>query len=74
MQRITKKELARRLERQTGINDGMAGLNTLLYGWVHFRKYGNKYKEALRHRDWMYISEVKDFAEYAQCDLTETEF
>jgi hypothetical protein len=74
MQRITKKELARRLERQTGINDGMAGLNTLLYGWVHFRKYGNKYKEALRHRDWMYISEVNDFAEYAQCDLTETEF
>ena len=74
MQRITKKELARRLQRITGINDGMAGLNILLYGWLHFRKYGSKYREALRHREWMYITEVTDFSDYAQCDLAKTEF
>ena len=73
MQRISKKELARRLQRVTGIQDGMAGLNILIHGWLNFRKYGDKYREALRHREWMYITEVTDFSEYAQCDLAKTE-
>lgn len=69
MQRISKEELVRRLEAAIGYPAGMEGLNTLLYGWKKFRKYGAKYLDALKHRDWMYIVEVMDFSEYAQYDL-----
>ena len=73
MERITKEQLARNLERVAGIADGTAGLNILIFGWLNFRKYGNKYREALRHRDWFYITEVMDLSDYAQCDLSKTE-
>ncbi len=43
MKRISKEELAERLERAIGAKVGMAGLNTLLYGWKKFRKYGARY-------------------------------
>ena len=52
---------------------GMAGLNTLLYGWKKFRKYGARYLDALKHREWLYITEVMDLSEYAGYDLTRGE-
>jgi hypothetical protein len=70
MQRITKVELVQRLEAVLDAPVGMKGLDTLLYGWKRFRKFGDKYKEALKHRDWLYIVEVADLSEYAQYDLT----
>lgn len=70
MERISKEELAERLERAIGVRVGMEGLNTLLYGWKKFRKYGTKYLDALKHREWMYIVEAADFSEYAGYDLT----
>ena len=70
MPRITKAELVERLEHAIGTPVGMEGLNTLLYGCKKFRKYGAKYLDALKHRDWMYSVEVADFSEYAGYDLT----
>lgn len=65
MLRISKKELARRLDAALGEKVGMEGLNTLLYGWKKYRKYGKKYLDALKHRDWFYIVEVMDISDYA---------
>ena len=73
MKRISKEELAARLERAIGAKVGMAGLNTLLYGWKKFRKYGARYLDALKHREWLYITEVMDLSEYAGYDLTISE-
>jgi hypothetical protein len=73
MKRISKEELAVRLERAIGAAVGMAGLNTLLYGWKKFRKYGARYLDALKHREWLYITEVMDLSEYAGYDLTRGE-
>ena len=74
MQKISKQELARRLEaRVECAQGGEAGLNTLIYGWLKYRKYGNKYREAIRHREWLYITEVMDLSAYAQCDLSKME-
>ena len=70
MQQISKEELAVRLERAIGAKVGIEGLNTLLYGWKKYRKYGAKYLDALKHRDWMYIVEVQDFSEYAGYSLS----
>ena len=70
MKRISKEELAERLERAIGAKVGMTGLNTLLYGWKKFRKYGAKYRHALEARDWLYRVEVIDLSDYAGCDLT----
>ncbi len=70
MQRISKEELAVCLERAIGAKVGIEGLNTLLYGWKKYRKYGAKYLDALKHRDWMYIVEVQDFSEYAGYSLS----
>ena len=70
MKRISKEELAARLERAIGAKVGITGLNTLLYGWKKFRKYGARYLDALKHREWLYITEVMDLSEYAGCDLT----
>ena len=73
MKRISKEELAVRLERAIGAKVGMTGLNTLLYGWKKFRKYGARYLDALKHREWLYITEVMDLSEYAGYDLTRGE-
>lgn len=70
MTRVTKEELVCRLERAIGMKVGPEGLNTLLYGWKKFRKYGAKYLDALKHREWMYSVEVADFSEYAGYDLS----
>jgi hypothetical protein len=69
MQRISKEELVNRLNAAVGEPVGIAGLNILLYGWKKYRKYGARYCDALKHRDWLYIVEVMDLSEYAQYDL-----
>ena len=73
MQRISKQELSERLDAVLGAPVGIEGLNILLYGWKKYRKYGARYCDALKHRDWLYITEVMDFSEYAQYDLTKSE-
>ena len=71
MKRITKSELARRLEAQVECaQGGEAGLNILIYGWLKYRKYGNKYYNAVRRRNWLYITEVMDLSEYGGYDLS----
>ena len=65
MQRVSKEELVKRLDAALGQTVGMEGLNILLYGWKKFRKYGVRYCDALKHRDWLYIVEVIDLSEYA---------
>ena len=70
MQRISKAELAARLEARVECEEGgVEGLNILLYGCKKFRKYGAKYLHALEARDWMYSVEVMDLSEYAGYDL-----
>ena len=68
VQRCPNRSIKTATPAQTAV--GMEGLNTLLYGWKKFRKYGAKYLDALKHRDWMYSVEVADFSEYAGYDLT----
>ena len=68
MQRISKEELVRRLEKAIGQSVGIEGLNILLYGWKKYRRYGAKYCDALKHRDWLYIVEVIDLSEYADVE------
>ena len=71
MERITKTELVTRLEKALQHPVGMTGLNILLFGWKKFRRYGLKYCNALKHRDWLYIVEVQDFSTYVGYDLTQ---
>ena len=71
MKKISKEELAARLEaRVVCAEGGVEGLNTLLYGWKRFRKYGAKYRHALEARDRLYRVEVSDLSDYAGYDLT----
>ena len=55
MERVTKTELVARLEKALQHPVGITGLNILLFGWKKFRRYGLKYCNALKHRDWLYI-------------------
>lgn len=73
MQRINKEELARRADKARGVERGLQGLNILIYGWLRFRKYGQKYREAIWHRKWLYITEVMDLSKYVGVDLTKNE-
>ena len=70
MQRISKEQLARNLDRVLGAEVGMQGLNTLMSGWKNHRHYGEKYRHAINARDFLYITEVLDLSEYAGYDLT----
>lgn len=74
MMRISKEQLARNLERQKECAyGGKAGLNVLICGWLNYRKYGQKYREVIWHRKWLFITEVMDLSEYAGCDLAKNE-
>lgn len=73
MQRVDKQLLAQRLDAALGEPVGIAGLNILLYGWKKFRKFGRKYLNALKHREWLFITEVMDLSEYAQYDLCKSD-
>ena len=73
MQRILLTTLAERLDKALGTPVGRKGLNILLYGWKKHRKYGTRYCDALKHRNWMYITEVIDFSQYAGYDLSKSD-
>ena len=68
-----KADLVQSLEQHVGAPVGIEGLNTLLYGWKKFRKFGAKYLDALKHRNWFYITEVMDLSDYAGYDFTISE-
>ena len=70
MIRITKQQLARNLSRAIDCDVGFDGLNTLIYGWLNYRKYGHQYRDKLYHRDWLFITEVHDLSAYAGYDLS----
>lgn len=70
MHRITKEQLAENLNNALHQDVGMEGLQTLLYGWLSYRKYGEKYRAAVNHRPWLYWSEVVDLSDYAGYDLS----
>lgn len=72
MERITKQQLAANLEQHLQAPVGIQGLNTLIHGWLKHRRYGHSYRDALYHRDWLYITEVHELSEYAGYDLTTT--
>ena len=71
MLRISKEQLARNLGRAIGADVGLQGLNTLIHGWLKFRKYGKKYYFAIHNRDFLFITEVRDLSEYAGYDLSQ---
>ena len=73
MPHVSKEELLSRLELAIDAKVGIEGLNTLLYGWKKFRKFGAKYLDALKHRNWFYITEVMDLSNYAGYNLTISE-
>ena len=73
MPHVSKEELLSRLELAIDAKVGIEGLNTLLYGWKKFRKFGAQYLDALKHRNWFYITEVMDLSDYAGYDLTKSE-
>jgi len=73
MEKIKKTELARRLAERVELADDQTpekALGIMLYGWKNERKFGQLYRNALKHRDWMYITEVMDLSQYAGVDLT----
>ena len=72
MIKISKKQLAANLESAILADVGMKGLLVLLYGWLHFRKYGKKYCHALCARNYLFVTEVQDFSDYAGYDLTKS--
>lgn len=71
MIRISKTELSSNLERAICCDVGRKGLQTLIYGWLNFRKYGRKYRHAVNARDYLFITEVQDLSEYAGYDLAQ---
>ena len=70
MKRISKEQLARNLSRAIEEEVGMAGLQTMIYGWLKHRKYEKKYRHAIHARDYLFITEVQDLSEYAGYDLS----
>jgi hypothetical protein len=71
MERVRKEELARRLEsRVECAHGGEQGLQTLIYGWLKWRKYGEKYRHAVHARDYLYAVEIAELSSYAGCDLS----
>ena len=63
MPHVNKEELLSRLELAIEAKVGIEGLN----------KFGAKYLDALKHRNWFYITEVMDLSDYAGYDLTISE-
>lgn len=70
MERTSKEQLAKNLDKAIDANTGMRGLNTLIYGWLNYRNYGHRYRNAIYNRNWLYVTEVQDLSEYAGYDLS----
>ena len=69
--RITKTELAARLDAAIHYPAGMEGLNILLYGWT---RKDPQLRINIHHRDWLYLTEVQSLSAYAGYDLTKNDF
>lgn len=69
MQRVKKETLVKKLGRAIRAKVGEVALNTLIYGWLKYRKYGKRYRNVIYNRDWLYASEVQDLSDYAGYDL-----
>ena len=67
--KIAKTDLAARADKARGVERGLEGLNILIYGWLKFRKYRQSYSHVIHNRNWLYLTEVRDLQEYAQCNL-----
>ena len=70
MKKYSKAQLVQNLEKAIESPVGAEGLQTLMHGWLNYRKYGKKYRHAIHARDWLYITEVMDLSSYAGYDLT----
>ena len=70
MIKIQKTLLVARLENRIRCNVGWKGLQILIYGWLNFHKYGDKYRHALQARDYLFITEVQSLSDYAGYDLS----
>ena len=73
MEKIKKTELARRLAERKELADDQTpkkALGIMLYGWKKKRRFAQSYRNALKGRDWMFITEVMDLSQYAGVDLT----
>lgn len=70
MEKISKKQLAQNLGKAIDEDVALKGLNTLIYGWLRWRKYGRKYRKVIGNRKWLYLVEVQDLSEYAGYDLS----
>ena len=68
--RITKLEVAARLDAAIHYPAGMEGLNILLYGWT---RKNPQLRVNIHHRDWLYLAEVQSLSEYAGVDLTKND-
>ena len=68
--RISKTELAARLDAAICYPAGMEGLNILLYGWT---RKDPQLRVNIHHRDWLYLAEVQSLSVYAGCDLTKND-
>lgn len=72
MEKIKKTEIARRLGERVSIAQDLTpkkALDIMLYGWRKHRRFGLTYVNALKRRDWMYITEVMDVSRYVGVDL-----
>ena len=69
MQRVKKETLVKKLGWAIRAKVGEVALNTLIYGWLKYRKYGKRYRNVIYNRDWLYASEVQDLSDYAGYDL-----
>ena len=72
MERISKEKLVQNLELAIHCEVGKKGLQILLYGWLNFRKYGEKYRHVVYARDYLFITEVTDLSDYAGYDLAKS--
>ncbi len=70
MIKIPKTLLVSHLESRIRCNVGWKGLQILIYGWLNFRKYGDRYRHAVQARNYLFLSEVQDLSLYAGYDLT----
>ena len=73
MLKITKQQLDRNLGKAIHFDATLKDLNKLIFGWFNYHHYGHQYREAVRHRKWLYITEVHELSDYAGYDLTKNE-
>ena len=74
MEKIFKTELVSNLERAIHCDVGWRGLQILIYGWLNYHKYGRRYRHAVQARDYLFITEVQSFSEYAGYDLSKSHY